>query len=149
MKNLLFIAFFSLIISNTLYARNMVTEDNEEKEILTLVATYLHARETGDTILLKSILTADMDQLVSSGEWRYGKKGAMKGMIGSSEKNPGKRTLTVKNVRFLSSEIAIADARYIIQNADGTERKMWSTFITVYDNKMWKITAIRNMNPAE
>jgi hypothetical protein len=39
----------------------------------------------------------------------------------------------------------IADARYEIQNADGTARKMWSTFIVVYQDDAWKITAIRNM----
>jgi uncharacterized protein YxjI len=38
--------------------------------------------------------------------------------------------------------------RYEIESADGTSRKMWSTFITVNDNGKWKITAIRNMLPA-
>jgi uncharacterized protein (TIGR02246 family) len=148
MKNLLVIAFFSLIFTVTLNAGNMASKENNEKDIHAVVANYLHARETGDTTLLKSILTQDMDQLVSTGEWRYGKKGAMKGMMGSSEQNPGKRTLTVKNVRFLSPEIALADARYIIQNADGSERKMWSTFIVIYEKNSWKITALRNMKPA-
>jgi len=40
------------------------------------------------------------------------------------------------------------DARYEIQNADGTTRKMWDTFIVVLDNDAWKISAIRNMLPA-
>jgi len=48
-----------------------------------------------DTVMLKSILTPDVDQLVSSGEWRTGIEGAMKGMVRSSTSNPGKRTLVV------------------------------------------------------
>jgi len=36
-----------------------------------------------------------VDQLVSSGEWRTGIEGAMKGMVRSSTSNPGKRTLVV------------------------------------------------------
>ena len=38
--------------------------------------------------------------------------------------------------------------RYEIQNADGSVRKMWSSFVVVDDKKTWKITAIRNMEPA-
>jgi hypothetical protein len=98
--------------------------------------------------LLKSILTPDIDQLVSSGEWRTGIEGAMKGMAGSSTNNPGKRTLKVEKIRFLNPESAIADARYEIENLDNTVRKMWSTFVVVYQDGMWKITAIRNMLPA-
>ncbi|MEM9676030.1 MAG: DUF4440 domain-containing protein [Bacteroidota bacterium] len=113
-----------------------------------LVAQYAQARETRDTTLLKSILTNDIDQLVSSGEWRRGFEGAFKGMMRSSTRNPGQRTLTVENVRFLTSEAAIADARYEIKNSDGSVRKMWSTFIVVKEAKDWKITAIRNMLPA-
>ncbi|TDI72183.1 MAG: DUF4440 domain-containing protein, partial [Bacteroidetes bacterium] len=33
-------------------------------------------------------------------------------------------------------------------NADGTARKMWSTFIVVRNEDGWKIAAIRNMLPA-
>ncbi len=123
-------------------------EHQQRQEILALIDNYSLARETQDTVLLKSILTSDIDQLVSSGEWRYGIKGSMKGMVQSSTGNPGTRKLTVENIRLLNAENAIADARYEIQNADGTTRKMWSTFIVVYRGKSWKITAIRNMLPA-
>ena len=113
-----------------------------------MIENYTKSRETMDTILLKSILTTDVDQLVSSGEWRIGIEGAMKGMVRSSTSNPGNRTIKIEKIRFLNPENAIVDTRYEIQNANGTTRKMWSTFIVVHKNDMWKITAIRNMLPA-
>lgn len=118
------------------------------KAIIDLVARYAEARDKADTVLLKSIITEDMDQLVSSGEWRYGMEAAVKGMIGSSQDNPGDRVLKVERVRYLSEQTGIADARYTIKNEDGSERKMWSTFIAVKKGKNWKISAIRNMLPA-
>ena len=69
-------------------------------------------------------------------------------MLQSSENNPGTRKLIIEKMRFFNSESGIVDARYEIQNADGTVRKMWSTFIVVYTENMWKITGIRNMLPA-
>jgi hypothetical protein len=72
---------------------------------------------------------------------------AVKGMLRSSERNPGSRKLIVEKIRFLDSKNGVADARYEIQNPDGTKRRMRSTFIVVYQNGAWKIAAIRNMLP--
>jgi len=49
----------------------------------------------------------------------------------------------------LNAESALVDTRYEIANADGSIRKMWSTFIVVYEGNRWKITAIRNMLPTK
>ena len=130
------------------YPQDATSSAEEGQGIYALVDTYAQAREKKDTVLLESILAADVDQLVSSGKWRNGKKDSMKGMLQSSSRNPGTRTLIIEKIRFLNSVSAIADARYEIQNADGSVRKMWSTFIVVYEEDMWKITAIRNMLPA-
>jgi len=134
--------------SNLAFAQDSGQLAKQEQEIYSLVDKYAQARETSDTTLLKSILMSDIDQLVSSGEWRRGLEGAFKGMMRSSSRNPGQRTLTVENVRFITSEAAIADARYEIKNSDGSVRKMWSTFVVVMEANSWKITAIRNMLPA-
>lgn len=121
----------------------------DSKEAITsLIDTYAQAREDKDSLLLKSILTAGVDQLVSNGEWRRGLNESMEGMLRSSARNPGKRMLTVENIRMLNPEAAIVDTRYEIENDDGTLRKMWSTFIVVHENEKWKITGIRNMLPA-
>jgi hypothetical protein len=99
-------------------------------------------------VLLKNILTEDVDQLVSSGEWRMGIKVAVQGMLRSSQSNAGDRKLTIDKIRFLDKQNAIVDSKYEIQNADGTQRKMWSSFIVVKRKNQWKISAIRNMLPA-
>jgi uncharacterized protein (TIGR02246 family) len=148
MKTFSLFVLLNLAGSFIISAQNLSDNKSQEREINALIDNYTKARETQDTILLNSILTSDIDQLVSSGEWRYGKEGAMKGMMRSSESNPGKRTIKVDKIRFLTPESAIADARYEIENTDGSSRKMWSTFVVVFKDETWKITAIRNMKPA-
>ena len=131
----------------SLLAQDTIDGDKARTEIISLINIYAQAREKQDTVLLKEILTSDIDQLVSTGEWRSGINESIGGMKRSSESNPGSRRLTVEKIRFLNDESAIADARYEIQNPDGTMRKMWSTFIVAYQDKSWKISAIRNMLP--
>ncbi len=99
-------------------------------------------------MLLKTILTTDVDQLVSTGEWRNGIGASVEGMLKSSGNSPGTRTLNIEKIRLLNQNSAIVDCKYEIQDKDGTTRKMWSTFIVLSDKKVWKISAIRNMMPA-
>lgn len=138
---LLYFCVFSPIV---LSAQN----NSEVDKIKALVAAYADAREASDATEIRQLFTDDADQLVSSGEWRYGIDALVSGMLQSSQNNPGQRTLSVEKVRFMDSRNAIADARYEISNSDGTERKMWSTFILQKVKKKWKISAIRNMLPA-
>ena len=112
-----------------------------------LIDQYSEAREKQDTALLKQILTEDVDQLVSSGEWRTGIREAVDGMLRSSNSNPGVRKLHVEKIKFLSDEAALVDCRYIITSANGEERNMWSSFVVVFHKRDWKISAIRNMRP--
>ncbi|HZW69994.1 MAG TPA: hypothetical protein VFF57_03930, partial [Hanamia sp.] len=120
----------------------------QRKDIDMLIAQYSHARESKDTILLKKIITTDIDQLVSTGEWRSGIGPAVEGMMKSSTNNPGSRTLRVDKIRLVTPVCAIVDCRYEIANANGNPRRMWSSFIVVADKGIWKIAAIRNMLPA-
>ena len=122
--------------------------DKHQKAITALIDQYSQARENKDTILLKGILTPDVDQLVSTGEWREGINAAVEGMMKSSANSPGTRTLRIEKIQMLPASSALVDCRYEIQNADGTARKMWSTFIVVAEKGVWKIRAIRNMLPA-
>ena len=143
-----FIFFLLSITVLFAYGQNNIPNDQEQKAIATLIDQYTQAREKRDTVLLKSILTADIDQLVSTGEWRNGITAAVEGMLKSSANSPGTRTLTIYKIRMLSSTNAIVDCRYEIQNTNNTTRKMWSTFIVIADKEIWKISAIRNMLPA-
>ena len=118
-----------------------------EKPLYELIEQYAKARDTKDTLLLDRILTEDIDQLVSTGEWRRGIAIAKQGMVRSSTINPGDRTLTVEQTRFLGPTTALIDTRYEIKTQDRNLRKMWNTFIAVQENGRWKISAIRNMKP--
>jgi hypothetical protein len=69
-------------------------------------------------------------------------------MLRSSASTPGTRTLQIEKTRLLNTTCAIVDCKYEIKNADGTPRKMWSTFVVVTDKGTWKISAIRNMLPS-
>jgi len=131
-----------------LYGQDTPVNDKQQKAITTLIDQYSQAREKRDTALLKTILTSNVDQLVSTGEWRVGINAAVEGMMKSSANSPGTRTLHIEKIQTITSSSAIVDCRYEIQNADGTGRKMWSTFIVIVDKKTWKIMAIRNMLPA-
>jgi len=72
-----------------------------EQDVIALIDKYSLARENKDTVLLKRILTTDVDQLVSTGEWRNGIKGSMSGMLRSSAGSPGMWKLIVET--FLQS----------------------------------------------
>jgi len=143
---LLLLSHLACII--VLNGQDIKVNDKQQKEITSLIDQYSQAREKRDTALLKTILTPDVDQLVSTGEWRVGINAAVEGMLKSSANSPGTRTLHVEKIQAISPSSAIVDCRYEIQNADGTARKMWSTFIVIADKKAWKIMAIRNMLPA-
>ena len=139
--------FFVTLSFNTFSQTKDITKENSQ-EIINLISSYSKSRDTKDTVLLKKILTKDIDQLVSSGLWRSGIQEAIKGMMESSTNNPGERTLHVEKIRFMADEVALVDARYEIKNPDGSIRKMWSSFSVVDDGKSWRISAIRNMLPA-
>ena len=136
----------TLIITSCILGQDAKSK-KAEQDVIALIDKYSLARENKDTVLLKRILTTDVDQLVSTGEWRNGIKESVSGMLRSSAVSPGTRKLIVERVRFFNPETGIADARYEIQNPDGTLRKMWSTFVVIYAERTWKITAIRNMLP--
>ena len=146
MKNILVV--IAIITAIQVHAQSVAPTATQRAALTHLIDEYAAARETRDTLLLKKILTVDVDQLVSTGEWRSGIRAAVEGMLKSSASRPGTRTLTVDKIRLINSNTAIVDCKYQIQNADGTTRNMWSSFVAVFNKSNWKITAIRNMLPA-
>ena len=147
MKNIVLLLLLNLTGVLFLYAQNNMPDDHQLKAIASLIDQYSEAREKRDTVLLKTILTTDVDQLVSTGEWRNGIGASVEDMLKTSINSPGTRTLNIEKIRMINPSSAIVDCRYEIQNKDGTTRKMWSTFIVISDKKVWKISAIRNMLP--
>ena len=101
---------------------------------------------SSDLAAIERLFTAEADQHTTSGEWRRGRAAVIQGSMESSKSNPGKRSITIEVVRFITSDVAVADGRYEI--TDGTNvRRMWTTIILERDNGTWRIAAIRNMVP--
>ena len=88
------------LCSMGLYAQANGT--NEERAVRDMVRRYVEARELRDPKAVAVLLAPNADQLVSSGEWRRGKDDLVRGMLASSERNSGKRTITVETVRFVA-----------------------------------------------
>ena len=137
-----------LAATSFVHSQSLVPDDKQRKDIYLLIDKYSQSREKRDTVLLKGILTTDVDQLVSTGEWRDGISASVKGMLNSSANSPGTRRLAIEKIRLLNPDNAIVDCKYEITNPDGTIRKMWSTFVIVFRQGVWKISAIRNMLPS-
>ncbi len=138
----------ALALATTCAAQSSEPTERQRRELTALIDQYSLAREESDTVLLRKILADDVDQLVSTGEWRRGISAAVRGMQASSANSPGTRTLTVDRIRMLNAGSAIVDCKYEIENADGTTRRMWSAFVVIAVENNWKISAIRNMLPA-
>jgi hypothetical protein len=147
MKAIFLLLLLYLTSTPRLQSQNSIPNDDQRKQIHILIDSYSQAREKRDTVLLKSILIPEVDQLVSTGEWRNGIATSVKGMLQSSASSPGTRTLNIEKIRLLNPNSAIVDCKYEIQNAGSAPRKMWSTFIVVSEKGIWKISAIRNMLP--
>jgi hypothetical protein len=79
MKNIVLLFLLNLTGSLFLYGQDGKPNDHERKAIAGLIDQYSEAREKRDTALLKAILTAEVDQLVSTGAWRNGIGAAAEG----------------------------------------------------------------------
>ncbi len=109
----------------------------------------MNARNSKDAAATRSLFTKDADQLVSTGIWRHGIDALIAGAMASSGKERNQSSITVEDVRFLSSDIAIVDGRYRTSEAkSGAARNMWTTLIVERRAGAWRIAAIRNMLPA-
>jgi len=124
--------------------------ERDDAAVRAVVRAYVEAREARDAKAVEALLTADADQLVSDGTWRRGRDVLVKGMLESSRKNSGKRTIAVETVRLIAPDVAIADGRYTLAAAgpDSKDRAMWTAIIVVRGTDGWRIAGIRNMLPA-
>lgn len=129
-------------------AEGRPSRDADEAAVRAVVQAYVDAREAQDPKQIQPLLTADADQLVSDGVWRRGREELVQGMLQSSKRTGGRRTIEVETVRFVSSTVALADGRYRQTGLAGANRDMWTSLVLVRDGKSWRITAIRNMLPA-
>src|ERR1700751_2387756 len=100
-----------LLSAVILFVQYASAATGDEAAIREMVKKYVDAREGQDAHAIEALFTADADQLVSSGEWRKGRNEVVRGTMASSQSTGGKRTITVESVRFLTSDVALADGR--------------------------------------
>lgn len=120
----------------------------QEAAVRDVVAKYVAARERRDADAIRALFTEDADQLTSSGDWRRGREEVVRGVLASSERTGGTRTIKIETVRFPAPDVAVADGRYEIAGAKDGVRRMWTSFLMTRDAGGWRISAIRNMLPA-
>lgn len=139
-----------LVIPTTLLAQAPAPSSDQESAIIKLVQQYVDARDLRDPQAIEALFTPDADQLVSSGEWRRGRKAVVAGALASSKREAGsRRTIRLETIRFLTPDVAIADGPYeLAALPGGQDRKMWTTFVLKRIQGTWRIAAIRNMLPA-
>ena len=132
-----------------LFAQGPATPAVDETVLREVVQKYVDAREARDPKAIEPLFTSDADQLVSDGVWRKGRDALVRGMLESSRKTGGRRSITVESVRLLAPDVALVDGRYTQTGlAGGTDRVMWTTILLKRGPEGWRITAIRNMLPA-
>ena len=132
-----------------LSAQGRAARAAEEAAVRAVVQRYVDAREAQDPKLIQPLFTGDADQLVSDGVWRRGQEELVRGMLQSSQRTGGKRTIEVETVRFVAPTVALVDGRYRQMGlTGGANRDLWTSLVLVREGKVWRITAIRNMLPA-
>lgn len=121
---------------------------SDEAAVRAVVERYVAARRAEDARAIEALFTPDADQHTTSGEWRRGAAEIVAGTARSSARNPGRRSIRIESVRFLTPDVAMADGPYEIAAADsGPTRRMWTSIVLVRQAPGWRIAAIRNMVP--
>jgi uncharacterized protein (TIGR02246 family) len=137
------------VVCAPLFAQCSSPTTDDETAIRQVVQKYVDAREAQDPKAIEPLFTGDADQLVSDGMWRKGRDELVRGMLESSRKTGGKRSITVQSVRLLAPDVALVDGRYTQTGlAGGKDREMWTTILLKRGPEGWQIAAIRNMLPA-
>jgi uncharacterized protein (TIGR02246 family) len=128
--------------------QSVAPRTTDDQEVRAVVERYVGARERRDGAAIAALFTADADQFTTGGEWRRGRDAVVRGGLASSEQTGGTRRITIRAVRFLGRDVAIADGAYELAGArDGTTRRMWTTFVMTRGAGLWRIAAIRNASP--
>ena len=122
----------------------------DEAAIRAVIQAFLDTREKNDAAGLAALLTPDVDQRQTSGNMRSGRDAVVSGSLATQQSTGGRRTITVDSLRFVGSDVAIADGRYdSVGRADGTDQRMLTSMVLRRESGAWKIAAIRNMLPTE
>ena len=116
----------------------------EESRVAAVIQNYVEARNARDPKSIEALFTADADQYTTGGEWRRGRAKVIPGTARSTNQNPGIRNIDIAAVRFITTDVAIADGAYTIA---GSDVRRWTTIVLKRERDGWRIAAIRNMLP--
>ena len=136
-----------LLVSPVLSGQSPDARTRDEAAVRDVVRRYVEARERRQAAEIEALFTQDADQYTTGGEWRRGRAAVVPGTLQSSARNPGTRTIQVESVRFITSDVAIADGPYVIASGGVDPRRMWTTIVATRQGGVWKIAAIRNIAP--
>lgn len=120
----------------------------EEAAIRQVVNAFIATREADDAASLEVLLTEDVDQQVTSGALRSGRRAVVDGSLATTQETGGDRRIVIETIRFLSPDIAIADGPYDIVGRRDGDRHYRTTMVLKKEDGAWRIAAIRNMQPA-
>jgi len=122
----------------------------DEATIRQVTQDYIARRDEGDEAGLRALLTENVDQRLTSGRMRIGQDEVVSGSLGSTQSSGGKRVITLKEIRFLGDDVAIANGDYnSLGRADGTDLYMRTTIVFQRSDGKWRIAAIRNARAPE
>ena len=120
----------------------------DEAAIHAVIKAFIDTREANDAAGLAALLTTDVDQRQTSGAMRSGRDAVVSGSLATQQSTGGRRTISVDSLRFVGSDVALADGRYdSTGRADGTDQLMLTSMVLRREGGTWKIAAIRNMLP--
>lgn len=136
------------MFSTAATAQQTLSRSEDETAIRQTVQAYIETRESNNREGLIALLTADVDQLVSTGNMRASRDAVVNGSLSTTASTGGSRQISIESIRFLSPEIAIGDGPYdVVGRVDGPDRHYKTTMVFQRVDGAWKIAAIRNMQP--
>src|SRR5688500_151207 len=121
----------------------------DEAAIRAVIQAFLDTREKTDAAVLAARWTPDAAQRQTSRNNLTGRDAVVSGSLTTQQSTRGRRTISVDSLRFVGTDVAIADGRYdSVGRADGTDQRMLTSMVLRREGGAWKIAAIRNMLPS-
>jgi hypothetical protein len=144
-RKLGFLFFILITVDVAAVAQDVPDRTQDELAIRQVTQAFILRREDGDETGLRALLTTTCDQRLTSGRMRSGPDAVVSGSLASTRNSGGKRLITLESIRFLGTDVAIANGRYdSLGRSDGTDLHMLTTIVFWRVDGEWRIDAIRN-----
>lgn len=122
----------------------------DEVAIREVTQAFITTRDDNDEAGLRALLTAAVDQGLTSGSIRSGRDAVVSGALDMTRGTGGTRSIKLDTIRFLGDDVAIANGRYnSLGRSDGADLRMQTTMVFWRVDGNWLIDAIRNVRLAD